>query len=144
MPHVDDDFIVHSFVSSSTPVFNFGRMSEISEAEGSEYDGRASLAQTPANSHHSSYRHSMRMSALRASDSRSCASSISKHGKDVFIRGTLLDRDIEATIVPYQKPERPQDYKGRIRVRCVFLIIIRIYCIAIRIPKNKRKSGTKN
>lgn len=41
----------------------------------------------------------------------------SQRGSDVFVRGSLLDRHIEATaFTSKDAPERARDYKGRIRV----------------------------
>lgn len=44
----------------------------------------------------------------------------SQRGSGVFVRGSLLDRHIEATaFTSKDAPERARDYKGRIRVSFV-------------------------
>ena len=59
-------------------------------------------------------RHSVRDSARGSVLPRS---SDSVRSSEVFVRGSLLDRDIEAVALsPSAKPERRKDYKGRHRI----------------------------
>lgn len=54
---------------------------------------------------------------FRSSMAQRNSFSDSQRGSDVFVRGSLLDRHIEATAFTNKDaPERSRDYKGRIRV----------------------------
>lgn len=52
----------------------------------------------------------------RSSTSKSSGVRNSETTSDVFIRGSLLDRNIEAVALVKGATERHKDYKGRIRV----------------------------
>lgn len=60
-------------------------------------------------------RDSVRLSQSRGSDTGGSLTPRSQ--SEVFIRGSLIDRNIEAIAVSTEmRPERTRDYKGRIRV----------------------------
>lgn len=97
-------------VQGGEPSYRYSALNtSTNEQNGNVIITDASSRETLASSGSNAFRNSMMPRTSSTSDSQ--------RGSDVFVRGSLLDRHIEAAAFTSQDaPEKARDYKGRIRV----------------------------